>query len=225
MYHSINFGDKNTYDDWKIVPETRPVVVPPEPKLIFDEIPGASGSLDLTTSLTGLVNYGDRTGSFDFIVLNDYAHWHDRYSEIMSYLHGKRMTMTLEDDPNYYYIGRYSVSAWESGENWSRITIDYHVDPFKYSHAEKVISIPLTGTGTIYRIHDIEQLTLPSVTPSRNLQLVVNANGVTRSLKKDQTYNDIAFYPNSNGLVHLNITYNQYDTEGTLTVAYRKVLL
>ena len=225
MYHSINFGNKNTYDDWKIVPETRPVVVPPEPIFIFDEIPGASGSLDLTTSLTGLVNYSDRTGSFTFLVLNDYGEWQDRYAEIMSYLHGKRMQMTLEDDPNYYYIGRYFVSEWSPGENWSSITIDYHLDPFKYSHAEKFIRIPLTGTSTVYRIHDIDQLTLPSITPSRNLQLVVNANGVTRSLQRDQTYNDIAFYPNSNGFVNLALSYNQYETEGHLDVTYRKVLL
>lgn len=29
MYHSITIGDKNTWDDWKMIPVSRPVVAPP----------------------------------------------------------------------------------------------------------------------------------------------------------------------------------------------------
>lgn len=28
MYHSITIGDKNTWDDWKMIPVSRPVVAP-----------------------------------------------------------------------------------------------------------------------------------------------------------------------------------------------------
>lgn len=48
------------------------------------------------------------------------------------YLHGQRLQAILEDDPDYYYQGRFSVNAWKSDQQWSLITIDYDVEPFKY---------------------------------------------------------------------------------------------
>ena len=134
MYHSINFGDANTYDDWLIVPSSRPVFSPPSQKTQVLDIPGANGSLDISTSLTGYPVYENRTGSTEFLVLNDYAgyDWSMVYSTIMSYLHGKTMKAVLEDDPGYYYQGRYTVNQWKSEKDWSRITIDYDVNPFKW---------------------------------------------------------------------------------------------
>lgn len=224
MYHSVSFGNKNTYDDWKIVPDTRPVVVPPEPKFIFDEIPGANGSLDLSSTLTGFVNYQDRTGSFDFIVLNDYGQWHERYSEIMGYLHGKRMRMVLEDDPNYFYIGRFSVSGWDSGENWSTITIDYHLDPFKYSLTETTVSISLTGTSATRQLSDIQMLTFPRINTPRALTLTVNG-GRSYSLSANRDYETIPFYPNDSGKVNLALSYASSSTSATAHIYYREVKL
>lgn len=224
MYHSVNFGDKNTYDDWKLVPDSRPVVVPPEPKFIFDEIPGASGSLDLSSTLTGFVSYQDRTGSFDFIVLNDYGEWHERYSEIMGYLHGKRMRMSLEDDPNYFYIGRFSVSSWDSGENWSTISIDYHLDPFKYSASENVLSILLSGTGTTAQITNIKELTFPTIRSAKDLTLTVNG-GRQYSLVANKDYDTIPFYPDGNGRVNLVMSYTSSSVAPSLSIKYREVKL
>ena len=71
-YHSVNFGDKNTWDDWKLVPSNRPVIDPPTQKTNYIDIPGADGSLDISTALTGYPVYNDRVGSIEFIVMNDY---------------------------------------------------------------------------------------------------------------------------------------------------------
>lgn len=133
MIQSITFGDKNTWDDWKILPEERPVFAPPKPKTTYIDIPGGNGALDLSESLTGYPIYENRTGSFKFRVMNDYVEWHERYTEIMEHLHGRCMNAILADDPNYFYRGRFSVDAWESGDTWSLITIGYTVDPYKWS--------------------------------------------------------------------------------------------
>lgn len=138
MYHSITFGDKNTWTDWHLVPSSRPVINPPKPKVQYVDIPGADGSIDLTESLAGRPVFSDREGSLDFIVLNDFNvdnynyNWIEVYTEIMQYLHGQRMKMILEDDPNYYYDGRFEVNSWKSDQNNSTITIDYHLSPYKY---------------------------------------------------------------------------------------------
>ena len=138
MYHSITFGDKNTWTDWHLVPSSRPVINPPKPKVQYVDIPGADGSIDITESLAGRPVFEDREGSLDFIVLNDFNvdnynyNWIDVYTSIMQYLHGRRMKMILEDDPNYYYDGRFTVNSWKSDQNNSTITIDYRVSPYKY---------------------------------------------------------------------------------------------
>ena len=61
MYHSITFGDKNTWDDWHLIPSKRPSFNPPNVKSQYVDIPGGNGVLDLTESLTGYPLYNTRT--------------------------------------------------------------------------------------------------------------------------------------------------------------------
>lgn len=134
MYHSITFGDKNTWDDWRLVPSSRPVFNPPAQKVKTIDIPCGDGVLDLSTALTGYPVYQNRTGQIEFIVMNDFKPWQVAYSDIMDYLHGQTMRATLEDDPEYFYEGRFTVNAWKSQKDWSRIVIDYNVGPYKWAH-------------------------------------------------------------------------------------------
>lgn len=292
MYHSIKFYNgttyKDAYKDWGLVPETRPLVVPPEPKTKYLEIPGANGQLDLSEILTGYPVFNNREGEWTFYVLNDYPlessslnernlvldtsmartsggaqsyttgvspymfsdygrmlyygnttdyitvsfqysttgassgngssvviqpqlnssinglppknvstadstgryvssfrlnssqanssynpfrliiklnnvangakltvsdckveygntatswkkapedphtePWQERYTSIMSYLQGKRLKAVLDDDPEYYYVGRFYLSEWSSEETYSKVTISYNVEPYK----------------------------------------------------------------------------------------------
>lgn len=138
MYHSIIFGNKNTWADWYLFPSSRPVFNPPAPKTKFVDIPGADWHLDMSTVLTGDIAYEARKGSIEFIVdngqLSEYRAdlWSVLYSQIMDYLHGQLTTAVLEDDPGYYYEGRFTVNQWKSDSNNSKITIDYTVSPYKY---------------------------------------------------------------------------------------------
>lgn len=131
MYHSITFGDKNTWDDWHLVPTSRPVFNPPKHKSLFMDIPGGNGLEDLSEVVSSEPIYSNRDGSFEFIVMNGYKEWQDLYSEIMDYLHGRKMRASLEDDPAFYYEGRFTVNQWKSDKNWSKIVIDYNVNPYK----------------------------------------------------------------------------------------------
>jgi hypothetical protein len=126
------FGIKDSWVDWHLIPSSRPVFNPPTPKTKFIDIPGGDGQLDLTTSLTGDTVYQNRTGSFEFIVDNGHQEWFTLYSDIMDYLHGKLQRATLEDEPTFYYEGRFSVNKWKSDPHNSKIVIDYNVSPYKY---------------------------------------------------------------------------------------------
>lgn len=132
MYHSLIISGKNTYDEWGMVPTSRPVVDPPEVKENYADLPASHGVLDYTSVLLGETPYGQREGSWEF-ALRKGARWADTYSSVMNYLHGARHTVILEDDPSFQYAGRLAVNAWKSDEDYSLITIDYSLDPFKYS--------------------------------------------------------------------------------------------
>lgn len=129
--HSVTFGEKNTWEDWKLIPNTRPSFSPPQPKNTFLDIPGGNGTIDLSESLTGYPLYQDRTGSWEFIVADQERPWSDVYSEIMTYLQGKRFSVVLEDDPYFHYEGRFWVNEYRSDPNYSLIVIEYMVGPYK----------------------------------------------------------------------------------------------
>lgn len=141
MYHSMTFTKvnpysgtediKNTWDDWHLIPSSRPVFNPPSLKANYADIPGADGSLDFTEVLTKYPLYNNREGSLEFIVENGHKQWYDSYSDIMDYLHGQCAKVVLEDDLSHYYEGRFTVNQWKSDRHWSLITLDYNLKPYK----------------------------------------------------------------------------------------------
>lgn len=159
-YHSITIGERNTWDDWRLLPSSRPYVAPPEPKTNYIEIDGMDGSLDYTNFL-GPTKYKMRTGTWEFIVVNEDrdgfrpADWATRYSGIMNYIQEHRTYIRLEDDPGYLYYGRVRVSGWDSGENWSTITFEYNLEPYKYPYGGGTSTLDwnwdsLNESSTIY---------------------------------------------------------------------------
>ena len=198
-YHSITIGTKNTWDDWHLIPSSRPLFNPPPVKTSYVEIPGGDGILDLTTAMTGKPMYSNRTGSWEFYVENGFKDWTVLYSEIMMYLHGQEFRAVLDDDTAYYYEGRFTVNQWRSDPAQSMIVIDYNVEPYKqYSASDDnwlwdpfnfetgVIryykNLPVKGTLTIVVIGDIMD-TVPTIT-STVAGMKVTFNGVVYTLQR-----------------------------------------
>lgn len=148
MHHSVTFQmaiegyKKNTWDDWGLIPSSRPVINPPKRKEKIIEIPGRDGYLDLSTALTGYLVYENRTGQMEFLVRKDYPkEWTDLYSEILFFLNGRKTLVVLEDDPLWHYIGSVSLNEWESKSDGtgSKIVIDYDLEPYKRYYKQSSI--------------------------------------------------------------------------------------
>lgn len=133
MYHSVTFGDKNTWDDWRLIPTSRPLFNPPALKERYVDIPGADGLLDLSTIFVNRPIFSNRQGSLEFLVEDQDTPWEVIYSRIANYLHGRHHRAILEDDPNFFYEGRFKLNQWRSNPSFSTITIDYSVGPYKKS--------------------------------------------------------------------------------------------
>lgn len=128
----VTFGEKHSFRDWGLIPRSRPVISPPEPKTIYIDIPESDGMLDLTEMLTGEVKYKNRNMTFEFNVMNERSDWTSIYSTILNYLHGQRLRIVLDEDPNHFYMGRVKVDEWKSDKKTSVIQLSADVDPYKY---------------------------------------------------------------------------------------------
>lgn len=126
----------NTWDDWHLIPTSRPSVAPPAVSTNFVEIPGLNGAIDMSDYLCGRPVYGNRSGSWDFYVDNDHENWETIRMKISNYLHGRKFKISFESDPRFYWEGRFSVGEWKSEATNSRISINYTLSPFKTALAD-----------------------------------------------------------------------------------------
>lgn len=129
MGHSIWIDDKNTFTDFSIVPVTRPVVNMPEAVTVYVDTHGFDGPLDLSEAVAGRMVYGSRTGSWDFQVKNYTDSWDVISHRLANYTHGRRVKVRLEDDPEFYYLGRLELDTFSSAPD---IRINYTLEPYKY---------------------------------------------------------------------------------------------
>lgn len=131
--HSVTFGNKNCWTEWGLIPTSKPVISPPNVKVKQVDLPGANGIIDMTTVLTGYPTYSNRTGTLDFILAPGRDSFESVKTKVMSYLHGKRMNLYLDDDPEHYYFGTFSVNALKSDARTNGISIGYDLYPFRRS--------------------------------------------------------------------------------------------
>lgn len=154
--HSIYFNEYNTWDTWRIVPSSRPTPTIPEVQTNTVEIPGKSGSLDLSEALTGYPLFSNRSLETQFIVFDQNKYWMDVYTDVVDKLHGKRMKIRLVDDPDWYYEGRVSVS-FTSNSDYSSIDISCDLEPFRYSNDLTVAEVTIG-----YADFDVETAGVPN---------------------------------------------------------------
>jgi hypothetical protein len=150
--------DIGGFDTWShyMVPTERPSINPPPLRKKYVTIPGRSGVIDLTGFHTDNDEpvYDNRTGSLEFIVLNENINcagisgglksswtdfyppntsitWANIYRELCSSVDGGKGTLTMSEDPGYSYYGRFTVDHWKSQEKYSTVVINYDLLPFK----------------------------------------------------------------------------------------------
>lgn len=139
MYYSITFDNKNTWDDWRLIPTSPPMVAPPTAYTNLVEVPGRKqGPIDLSETLFGGPTYASSEGEWELASHPDYAgslfsrQW--LFDEIRNYLHNRSRKVILEDDHQHYYIGRFAVGAPRTGKNGTSIVIRYTINPVRYNN-------------------------------------------------------------------------------------------
>lgn len=129
---TVKINGINLRERFKAVLTDRHCVQPPVPKTIFQDIPGADGAEDLSTTLTGRPIYERRQITMNFQGDLPANQWPGILSEIMGEFHGKQGKIIFGDDEAYYYLGRMEVSNYERARTWGKFTITANAEPYKY---------------------------------------------------------------------------------------------
>lgn len=171
MYYSLTFTmngvTKNTWDDWKMIPNTPPMIPPPEPNLNYIDIPGRSGGpLDLTGKPFNKMTYKRMTGSWTFYREPDNKNTRkDLYNTLIRFFNGKSGKVILEEEPAYFFVGRFTVGVPKTATGPIQFTLGFDLAPVRY-YASDGTADPTYGDADV-SIYDGG--TIPA--PWHNLQL------------------------------------------------------
>ena len=140
MYFSLTFGTgtsaKNTWSDWNLIPDTPPIIPPPEPNRRMVDIPGrAEGPIDLSLYPFGKMTYQRITGSWTFLAdpEQDPSVRESTYDSIRQFLHGRTVRVMREEDTSHYYYGFFTVDAPRTGKGPLQFRISYDLEPLRYN--------------------------------------------------------------------------------------------
>lgn len=132
----VTFGDYHSYKSWGLRLKEYTKGFPSVPTDYLIDVPGRDGPLDVMEGIFGKVVYGQRELKFVFGVRNcTYANWETLLTTIATAIHGQRLHITPDTDPDYYYVGRCEVSTEKSNSVSAQITVTCTCDPYKYDSA------------------------------------------------------------------------------------------
>ena len=119
---------------------------PPEPQTVYVDVPFRDGPLDFSTALTGgIVRYKNRTLTMGFDFSGSWSEWLTAISKINNTLLGQKLRIRTELEPEYYYLGRCTVSNLKDSFAIGSITVTATCDPYKYKLSPTVKEFDVSG--------------------------------------------------------------------------------
>lgn len=175
----IQFGNKHTYDDWDLVLTNKSLGLP-TPKTSSINVEGADGSIDTSEILSGEIKFNNRKLEFEFTMTTDYEEYHELVTEIANHLHGRKLKIILDEDDDYYYLGRCQINEWTSDSRIGKIVISCDCEPYKYSVRPTTITAKINGI-TYVKIVGKRMTVTPIIEVSNNMSIIVD--GKSNDLK------------------------------------------
>lgn len=179
--NGVYFGEVHSYHDLHLIlaPFTP---APATPQTNFLKVPGRDGSLDLTEA-NGEVKFNDRTFSFTFTISpDDDLSFDERLSAVSSALNGKRCRITLDRDPDYYWLGRCVVDQHQRGKGIGKIVVKATVQPYKLKQSATVVSVALSSAAKTVVLENGRMAAVPVIECTAS-SAVVTFGGTAYTLK------------------------------------------
>lgn len=171
----ITFGQYHSYRDFSLILGEKEIAAP-KVKTVKIEIEGADSALDLT-EFFGEPNFEDVTHKFQFSTIVPQSEFLTLYSTIKNAIHGKRLRVILDDDPDFFYIGRCFVSSFTSAKGVGTISIEADCEPWKYKAEETTVTQTVSGEDIIV-LANLRKRVVPvvTITAESSLRIVFGSN-------------------------------------------------
>lgn len=166
--NGVTFGSLHSYNDLDLILNIK-TIGKATPKIATVDIPGGDGELDCTEYF-GDVKYYNRELTFEFSATKEPKRFLALYSRLQNLLNGRKMKITLDDDPGFYYVGRVTIDDWQTCKRIGKIVINVNAEPYKLKQTKTVISRVVTGTQSINCVNNRKQ-TIPKITASSEINV------------------------------------------------------
>ena len=212
--NGVKFGDKHSITDWDLIMTSKDMGTA-EPKTNEIDIPGRDGTLDIPDP-SGEVKYNNRTISFLFDTLKPSSEWWTLNRKISNYLHGQKLKVILDQDPNYYYLAKLKVDPFTNDKNVGHISISGTAEPYKYK--QNITEITNTvSAGSTYTFENDRKSVVPTLVLSAAMTLEFEGNSYSLSAGTQKVL-DIKFKEGTNSIKVVT-------GSGTLKVTYQEASL
>lgn len=143
---TLDAKGKNTWTDFHLIPAQRPYFGIPEVNYQIVGIPNSSDRINITDAIPGGQTYGPVQGEWSFYIDHyEWNNWVDARDAIVEYFNGKRLVVCLDDDPETFREGRFSITKYDPKPDYSMVTIKYDLD---FGEAD--------SDGLLYRIRFLD---------------------------------------------------------------------
>lgn len=179
MARGTDFGGVHSSIDLHLI-QQRVDVQPAEPKLNLIDIPGGDGAKDMSTQPAGRVVYKDRKITWTFALYPGDI-WAEKHRQVSGALNGKYCQITLDSDPDYYYLGRLVVKSYKVDNQLRQITVEASCRPYMLRQQETKITV--SNLSTAYRTLDLVNDRKPAIpTILVTAETTLRWNGATVTL-------------------------------------------
>jgi len=169
----VKFADFHSWDDFSLILSEKKIGTPP-PKTEVIDIPGGDGVLDLT-EFSGETKYNNRTLEFVFSTKVPQSEFLDLFSRVQNALHGQKMRIVLDEDAEWYYVGRITVSEWKANKAIGKLTIDCDCEPYKTKINETVVFVEVAEETTV-NLSNSKKRVVPTIDITGTVNLTYGAN-------------------------------------------------
>ena len=174
-------GDYDTETTWPWT-LTELELSAPEQQTNYVTVPGRSGSVDLSTAVSGLPVYNDRTLTATLETSEGTrAQRETAINTMVNRLDGLRLHIVLPDDPSGYLDGRISVARNYNDLAHASVTISAVCYPYKLKSAETTVTASLTEADTEISLSCDRRPMVPSITTTAETVLTWGADSYTVS--------------------------------------------
>ena len=200
----------HSWNDFKLVRSSK-TIGSAEVKKEMINVAGADGSLDLT-DFFGEPRFSNRTITLEFTTIKSEIEWLDVYSQIQNAINGRKVKLILDEEPDYYYIGRCQVNDWLSEEGIGKVVVELDCQPWKYKQYITEYSINVSTAETL-TCRNMRKSVVPEITTDAELRMTFN--NITHVMNAGtHRFTDFVFKEGDNvvslyGNCHVTITYQE----------------